>query len=144
MWLALIGLLLGLVIGSILNRVPLTGVLSPHSGVLGGALSAAIPAVIPIEYTRYTAIALLAAMDSVLGAVRADIEDQYDNLIFISGFLINSLLAALLTLLGDRLGIDLEIAAIVAFGVRMFTNLAIIRRRLLANVREWWRRQRAG
>ena len=129
MWVTLIGLLLGLVIGSILNRVP-----------LGGALSAAIP----IEYTRYTAIAILAAMDSVLGALRADVENQYDNWVFISGFLINSLLAALLTLLGDRLGVELEYAAIVAFGVRMFTNLAIIRRRLLEKVREWWQEQRTG
>jgi small basic protein len=126
MWWPLIGLLLGLVIGSILNRMPLGS------------------AAIPIEYTRYTAIAILAAMDSVLGALRADVEDQYDNWIFISGFLINSLLAALLTLLGDRLGVELEYAAIVAFGVRMFTNLAIIRRRLLANVREWWHRQQTG
>ena len=136
MWYTLIGLLLGLIIGSILNRVP--------GGAPGGVLPAALPAVIPIEYTRYTAIAILAAMDSILGALRADVENQYDNLVFISGFLINSLLAALLTLLGDRLGIELEYAAIVAFGVRMFNNLAIIRRRLLANAHKWWQRQRTG
>jgi small basic protein len=53
-------------------------------------------------------------------------------------------LASLLTLLGDRLGIDLEYAAIVAFGVRMFTNLAIIRRRVLTDVREWWQKQRTS
>ena len=140
MWYTLIGLLLGLIIGSILNRVPPADGVSPHGGALGGVL----PAAIPIEYTRYTAIAILAAMDSILGALRADVENQYNNLVFISGFLINFLLAALLTLLGDRLGIELEYAAIVAFGVRMFTNLAIIRRRLLANAREWWQRQRTG
>jgi small basic protein len=134
MWLPLIGLLLGLIIGAILNRASAEGV------PVGGVLSIAIP----VEYSRYTAIAILAAMDSVLGATRADMEDQYDNLVFISGFLINSLLAVLLTLLGDRLGIELEYAAIVAFGVRMFTNLAIIRRRLLANVRTWWHRHRVG
>jgi small basic protein len=134
MWLPLIGLLLGLVIGSILNRLPVGG------ASLGSVLSAAIP----IEYTRYTAIAILAAMDSVLGALRADAEGQYDNLVFVSGFTINSLLAFLLTLLGDRLGIELEYAAIVAFGVRMFTNLAIIRRRWLADVREWWHGHRTG
>jgi small basic protein len=134
MWLPLIGLLLGLIIGAILNRASLEG------APLGGVLSVAIP----VEYSRYTAIAILAAMDSVLGATRADMEDQYDNLVFISGFLINSLLAVLLTLLGDRLGIELEYAAIIAFGVRMFTNLAIIRRRLLANVRTWWHSHRVG
>lgn len=140
MWLALIGLLLGLVIGSILNRVSSAGVVGPHGGALQSILSAAIP----IEYTRYTAMAILAAMDSILGALRADVEDQYDNLVFVSGFVINSLLAALLTLLGDRLGVELEYAAIVAFGVRMFNNLAIIRRRLLGDTLKWWRSRRAG
>ena len=140
MWLPLSGLLLGLVIGSILNRVSPADVVGPYGAPLGGVLSAAIP----VEYTRYTAIAILAAVDSVLGALRADVEGEYDNLIFVSGFLINSMLAVLLTVLGDRLGIELEYAAIVAFGVRMFTNLAIIRRRLLVNVREWWHKQRTG
>lgn len=139
MWWALIGLLLGLIIGSILNRVSSAGVVGQ-----GGALRSILSATIPIEYTRYTAIAILAAMDSILGALRADIEEQYDNLIFVSGFVINSLLAALLTLLGDRLGVELEYAAIVAFGVRMFNNLAIIRRRMLADIRKWWHSRQAG
>jgi small basic protein len=114
MWLPLIGLLVGLIIGSIFSIT------------------------IPGEYSRYTAIAILAALDAVFGALRADMEGEYDNLAFISGFLANAFLAVLLTLLGDRLGVELHYAAIVAFGVRMFTNLAIIRRKLLTRVREWW------
>jgi len=117
MWLPLIGLLLGVILGSIFSIS------------------------IPAEYTRYTAVAILAALDSVLGAVRADMEDQYDNLVFVSGFLINAILAVLLTLLGDRLGVELYTAAVVAFGVRMFYNLAIIRRLLLNRVRSWWRKR---
>jgi len=117
MWLPLIGLLLGVILGSIFSIS------------------------IPAEYTRYTAVAILAALDSVLGAVRADMEDQYDNLVFVSGFLVNAILAVLLTLLGDRLGVELYTAAVVAFGVRMFYNLAIIRRLLLNRVRSWWRKR---
>ncbi len=49
-----------------------------------------------------------------------------------TGLLSNMLLAGLLTFLGDRLGVDLYLAAIVAFGVRLFNNLAIIRRYLLS------------
>jgi small basic protein len=115
MWLPLIGLLIGLIVGSIFAIT------------------------IPIEYTRYTAIAILAALDSVLGALRADMEGQYDNLVFVSGFVVNAFLAVLLTLLGDRLGVELYYAAIVAFGVRMFNNLAIIRRLLLSRLRAWWK-----
>lgn len=117
MWLPLIGLLIGLIIGSVFSIT------------------------IPAEYTRYTAVAILAALDSVLGALRADMEKKYDNWIFVSGFSVNALLAVLLTLLGDRLGVELYYAAIVAFGVRMFTNLAIIRRGLLVRTREWWHKR---
>jgi small basic protein len=45
--------------------------------------------------------------------------------------LASALLAGLLTLIGDRLGVELYLAAIVAFGVWLFDNLARIRRRLI-------------
>lgn len=107
MWLPIIGLLLGIAIGFVFS------------------LS------IPIEYARYTAMAILAALDSVLGAVRAELQDEYDNKVFLSGLVTNAALAAGLTFLGDRLGVELYYAAIVAFGVRLFNNLAIIRRQFL-------------
>ena len=107
MWLPIIGLLVGAVIGSVFSIT------------------------IPAQYSRYTAIAILAASDSILGAARAQLEGQYDNRIFISGFCVNTLLAGLLTFVGDRLGVELYYAAIVAFGVRLFNNLAIIRRHFL-------------
>lgn len=111
MWLPLIGLLVGIFAGILLS------------------LS------IPSDYARYTAIAILAALDSILGAVRSELEGVYDNEIFITGLVSNMLLAGLLTFLGDRLGVDLYLAAIVAFGVRLFNNLAIIRRYLLSRSR---------
>jgi small basic protein len=86
---------------------------------------------IPSQYSRYSAMAILAASDSILGAVRAHLEGQYDNKVFISGFGVNALLAGFLALVGDRLGVELYYAAIVAFGVRLFDNLAIIRRHFL-------------
>ncbi|MDA8229457.1 MAG: small basic family protein, partial [Desulfitobacterium hafniense] len=39
--------------------------------------------------------------------------------------------AGLLAYVGDRIGVDLYLAAVVAFGVRLFQNLAIIRRHFL-------------
>jgi small basic protein len=109
-WLALLGLLLGLGIGVVFS------------------LS------IPAEYSRYTAMAILAALDSVLGAARAELDGEFDNRIFLSGFFVNIVLAGGLTYLGDRLGVELYLAAIVAFGVRLFNNLAIIRRQLLGKL----------
>ncbi|MGD9315298.1 MAG: small basic family protein [Anaerolineae bacterium] len=86
---------------------------------------------IPAQYSRYTAMALLAALDSVLGAARAELAGEFDHRIFLTGFFVNIFLAGILTFLCDRLGVELYLAAIVAFGVRMFNNLAIIRRQLL-------------
>ena len=89
------------------------------------------PLVIPAIFAKYMSVAILAALDSVLGGLRSSMEDKFDNLVFITGFFSNALLAALLAYLGDRLGLELYMAAIVAFGVRIFHNLAIIRRYLL-------------
>jgi small basic protein len=99
--------------------------------LIGVVLGMAFSLTIPPQYSRYTAMALLAAFDSVLGAARAELDGEFDNGIFLTGFFVNIILAGTLTFLGDRLGVELYIAAIVAFGVRMFNNLAIIRRQLL-------------
>ncbi|TAK20216.1 MAG: DUF1290 domain-containing protein [Chloroflexota bacterium] len=107
MWLPALGLLAGIVIGLIFS------------------LS------IPADFARYTAIGVLAGLDSILGAARAELEGRYDNRIFISGLVTNILLAGMLTFLGDRLGVDLSIAAIVGFGGRLFTNLGAIRRHII-------------
>jgi small basic protein len=110
--------------------------------LVGVGLGLAFSLTIPAQYSRYTAMALLAAFDSVLGAVRAELDAEFDNRIFVTGFFVNMILAGLLTFLGDRLGVELYIAAIVAFGVRMFNNLAIIRRQLLER---WaWPRRAQG
>ena len=56
---------------------------------------------------------------------------RYNDKVFLSGFIINSLLAALLIYAGSLLDIELYYAAIVVFGVRLFQNFASIRRILL-------------
>ncbi|MDP2936394.1 MAG: small basic family protein [Dehalococcoidia bacterium] len=105
----------------------------PIISLLAGALIGALSGFsIPPAFARYTAIAILAGMDSVLGGVRSEMEGKFSTSIFLSGFFVNSLLAGLLVYMGDRLGVDLYLAALVAFGVRLFNNLAVIRRRLIA------------
>ena len=56
---------------------------------------------------------------------------SYDNRIFISGFLVNAIVAVLLTFIGDRLGLDLYLVALITFGLRIFDNVALIRRHFL-------------
>lgn len=107
MWIILVGFVVGIVIG----------VLSPFT--------------LPIVYARYLSIAVLAALDTAFGGLRASLEGTYDNGVFITGFFTNAILAAGLVYLGDRLGVDnLYLAGVAAMGIRMFQNLGIIRRSL--------------
>ncbi|NLB87738.1 MAG: small basic family protein [Syntrophomonadaceae bacterium] len=99
--------------------------------LIGLIIGFQMPVLVPAIMAKYMSIALLAALDSVFGGIRAYMEDGFDNTIFISGFVVNTLLAAGLAYLGDRLGVELYLAAVFVFGVRLFQNLGIIRRYLL-------------
>jgi small basic protein len=104
-------------------------VLLPLAGlVLGVMLGLVLNVNVSFELSRYSAVAILAALDAVLGAVRAELDGVYDNRIFISGFITNAVVAVLLTFIGDRLGLDLYLVALINFGFRIFNNVALIRR----------------
>lgn len=94
------------------------------AGILIGVFT---PFTIPIEYARYSAIAVLGILDSLLGATRADFQKKYDATIFVSGLIFNMALAIVITYLGDKLNLDLYLAVIIAFTLRIFSNLAAIR-----------------
>ena len=83
--------------------------------VLGVILGLLSPVTIPVTYARYTAVALLAALDSIFGAFKAYIAGTFESRVFFSGLITNMTLAGGLTYFGDKLGVDLSIAAIVAF-----------------------------
>jgi small basic protein len=96
--------------------------------LIGMTFGIMAPFVIPPAYSVYVAIAILAALDSVLGSISAYLNKTFDMTIFLSGFFGNALLAAFIIFLGERLGLDLYIAVVVVFGTRLFQNFAIIRR----------------
>ncbi|MFB6466551.1 small basic family protein [Cytobacillus sp. Hz8] len=107
MWLPLLGLLVGVILGLLTDFR------------------------IPDEYSNYLSIAILAALDTLFGGIRAYLQNIYNQKIFVSGFFFNIILAASLAFLGVHLGVDLYLAAVFAFGVRLFQNIAVIRRILL-------------
>lgn len=114
----------------------------PVLGLLVGILLGLLrPVEIPLGYVKYTAIAILAAIDTVLGGVRARLESRFDLGIFLSGFLLNAAFAALLAGLGDLLSLDLYLGAVIAFSIRILDNVGFIRRDLLD---AYLRRRRAG
>ena len=98
--------------------------------VLGIILALYMPA-IDYTYSKYLAIAILACLDSVFGGISALMEERFNIHVFTSGFAGNALLAVGLAYLGERLGLDLYLAAVFVFGNRIFLNFAIIRRYLL-------------
>lgn len=95
--------------------------------ILGAILGINAP-MISYTYSSYLAIAIIAALDSVFGGITSVIKKNFDLKIFITGFFGNAILSILLTILGQKLNVDIYLAAIVVFVGRMFTNLAIIRR----------------
>ena len=98
---------------------------------------------------RYTAIAVLAGLDTIVGGVRAWQTDKFDEAVFISGFFVNALLAVGLVALGEHLGLEtglgegrisvMMIGAVVVFSGRILNNLAVIRRWII----DWWRAREA-
>ena len=102
-------------------------------GLLIGSIS---PIVIPLAYTKLFSVALVAALDAAFGGLRSAISERFDKHVFVTGFFSNTLLAATLVFIGDRLGIDLYYVALLAFGFRIFKNLAVIRRYLLKDYRD--------
>ena len=97
-------------------------------GCILGALIGMNAPMISYTYSSYLAIAIIAALDSVFGGITSVIKKNFDLKIFVTGFFGNAILAILLTILGQKLNVDIYLAAIVVFVGRMFTNLAIIRR----------------
>ena len=96
-------------------------------GILGAILGMNAP-IISYTYSTYLAIAVIAALDSVFGGISSVLKKNFDLKIFLSGFFVNSILSILLTVLGQKLNVDIYLATIFVFISRMFNNLTIIRR----------------
>jgi len=89
---------------------------------------------IPIEYIKYTAVIIVGIIDSLFGAIKAEMtKEDYNPTVFITGLVTNIFLAIGITLLGEQLGLDLYLAATVVFTFRIFSNVGIIRRSFLKN-----------
>ena len=117
MWIPFVGLLLGVLLGQLFTIE------------------------IPIDYVKYSAIAILAAMDAIFGGLRAQLEAKFDLKWFVSSLLTNTALAGLLAYIGDLLGVDIYLGAVVAFSIRLFTNLSFIRGELLDKLSQSGRRR---
>ena len=87
---------------------------------------------VPLWLEPYLPIAVVAALDAVFGALRAFLDGIFDDKVFVVSFISNVLIAALIVYLGDKLGVGGQLATgvIVVLGIRIFSNVAAIRRHL--------------
>lgn len=88
---------------------------------------------VPIGLEPYLPIAVVAALDAVCGGLRAYLDGIFDDKVFVVSFLSNVVIAAGIVYVGDRLGVggQLSTGVIVVLGIRIFSNVAAIRRHLL-------------
>ena len=98
--------------------------------VVGAIVALVLRPSVPAEMSRYVAMAVVAAIDSSFGGIRTYLERTFNDRIFVIAFVTNAALAMGLVWVGDQLGVDLTTAIVVVFGVRIFQNLAAIRRRV--------------
>jgi small basic protein len=87
---------------------------------------------VPLWLEPYLPIAVVAALDAVFGALRAFLDGIFDDKVFVVSFVSNVLIAALIVYLGDKLGVggQLSTGVIVVLGIRIFSNVAAIRRHI--------------
>ena len=106
---ALIGLVIGIVAGLVLEPV------------------------VPLWLEPYLPIAVIAALDAVVGAARALLDGVFRDRVFVISFLSNVLVAAFLVWIGDLLGVGTQMSTgvVVVLTMRIFSNAAAIRRHIL-------------
>ena len=111
-------------------------------GCIIGAIVGMNSPLIPYTVSGYLAIGIMAALDSVFGGIKSVVQKNFDMKIFVSGFSINSITAVLLTYLGNKLNVDIALAAIVVFVGRIFIDLAIIRRYYVEKWTNWLKKRK--
>lgn len=100
--------------------------------VLGVVVGLVLKPDVPLWLEPYLPIAVVAAMDAVFGALRAFLDGIFSDKVFVISFTSNVLIAALIVFLGDKLGVGAQLSTgvVVVLGIRIFANVAAIRRHL--------------
>jgi small basic protein len=99
---------------------------------IGIVLGVLLQPTVPVWMQPYLPIAVVAALDAVFGGLRALLDGIFDDKVFVVSFLSNVFVAAFIVYLGDQLGVgsQLSTGVVVVLGIRIFSNVAAIRRHL--------------
>ncbi len=98
--------------------------------VVGLVLGVILQPTVPIWLQPYLPIMVVAALDAVFGGLRASLDGIFDDRVFVVSFVSNVAVAATIVFLGDQLGVggQLSTGVVVVLGIRIFGNVAAIRR----------------
>jgi small basic protein len=98
--------------------------------LLGIAVGLLFQPDVPLALEPYLPIAVVAALDAVFGALRAFLDGIFDDKVFVISFISNVFIAAFIVFLGDKLGVGAQLSTgvVVVLGIRIFANVAAIRR----------------
>src|SRR5699024_194931 len=80
---------------------------------LGLVLGVVVQPDVPARLQPYLPIAVVAALDTLAGGLRASLDGAFDSHVFITSFLFNVLIAAFLVFLGDQLGVGSQLSTAV-------------------------------
>ncbi|RLV48650.1 DUF1290 domain-containing protein [Nocardioides mangrovicus] len=100
--------------------------------VVGIVLGLVLKPDVPLWLEPYLPIAVVAALDAVFGALRAFLDGIFNDKVFVISFVSNVVIAALIVFVGDKLGVGAQLSTgvIVVLGIRIFSNVAAIRRHI--------------
>lgn len=100
--------------------------------LLGVGLGLLLDPTVPVWLQPYLPIAVIAALDALFGGLRAWLDGIFNDRVFLVSFLSNVVVAALIVFVGDQLGVGSQMttAVVVVLGIRIFANVAAIRRHI--------------
>jgi small basic protein len=100
MWIPLVGLIIGLIIGAL------------------------FPVSLQVFDAKYLSISALSSIDSVFIGFRAKLNNHFNTTLFTIEFVLNTIIAIGLVYLGDIMNTDLFTAIAIIFCARIFYNLS--------------------
>lgn len=96
--------------------------------IIGILLGFVLPISYEYTYTIYMSMIVLVLIDSVLGGIRASLNNKFNTKEFLVGLLSNTMLILLLSYIGEILGVPFYYGGIIVFSIKIFKNFTFIRK----------------
>ena len=89
---------------------------------------------LPYTLAKYVSVAIIACMESAIGAFIANLKKEFKFSEFLTGFFGNAIITIIFVYLGDKLNIDLYLGAVVVFTAKILDNISKFRKIMLSKI----------